>query len=434
MQRFKNTVFNFILLILLFLPAGCEEMFSKITTDKIDDGIKGVTWRTISSPQLNDGMVGENYIALASTSTEIFAAWFEDSMYLKVKLFNNDMETPTWNEETSGLTYTMPTNGVHLAPWNDEMCIAYGDNGKIIAMKFDTATRQWVSLVDTALGVGSISTATNPVLAVFQNNLYVLFKETSAPSYLRMYRFDGGGQWTEIADTANPVNGVNDNSNDVTNGPSVAVTENRMYIAFSEYTSNNKLKIRPYNGLELEPPDINNGNFNYWDINDTDSNPSITAIGDDIYVGWIQSDGSYINYRFPVFKRNTDGDWYSIDNSYNGEIQGIREIGDTTNGNLLNLQLINVNKRLCALSVDETYFSTGNPGVVVKIYDGEREGWHEWLWGGIIDRPDEYTETWQFASYYTSTGWIDNARGIAFDEKLFVVYRDNSTLYAIVGE
>ncbi len=438
--HFKNMKFNFLfILILLVALTGCEEMFSKITSDDYSEP-QSVEWLNItgmnntSMPQMNDGAVTDTaYIAIEKTSSNLYAAWIE-SPDIRVKQFNNDVNNPQWHENTAGLISTTPNGGLNLYTYNDQLHIAYCDNGRVIVMYLDKSTGQWHSMVDTAFGVGSISPTANPVLVGFQGSLYVLFRQTSAPSYLRMFRFTGGDQWIEIADDASPADGVNGNSNNVNYGPSVAVTDSRLYIAYTEYTSSDKLKIRPFNGTQLETPDINNANFNFWDVTDQDQFPSIIAVANEIYAGWKQLDSAGTQSRFSVFKRKTDGDWYSIDNGINGFPQGIREI-DSNNTNLLKPHLVPINGRVCAMAADPIFIDPGTATLWAKTYNGQQDGgYHDWLWAGIEEDVDGLATELRGINYYSSGGWVDNFNAVEFNNELYVIYVEaGGTLYSVRG-
>ncbi len=221
--------------------------------------------------------------SLAVYKDKLYASWFEGNganYQTRVRQFDGT----NWTTVDGGtLNLTDVTSwDPKLAVFNDELYAIWKENDQIQVKKYDDTGAGW-QVESPTPGLGG-SGAGNPQLAVYNSSLYAVWREDSGTlgvQKIRASRYVGGTNWESIDG-----GGFGADVGTYINHPNVAAFGDKMYVAWSD--NNKAIRVKSYdeeNGWQWAD---DNAGLNYTAGSNV-SVPKLIAYDGQLYAAWVES-------------------------------------------------------------------------------------------------------------------------------------------------
>jgi hypothetical protein len=207
--------------------------------------------------------------------------------------------------------------------FNNELYVAWTENNSSAAQirvrKYDGSTWSWVDGGGAAgINYNTAENARTPFLIVFNGNLYAIWSETYSGNYVtRVKRYDGGSTWTSIDGSA--TNGLNKDSvtSGLTSGPTFGVCNGTLYATWVETYSGAggayQLHVKRYDG-DTAWTFVDGGAFTSlnYDTNRTANKPKLCSINNTLYLIWTEINPSS-KYIVRIKRYDGGSTWTTVD-------------------------------------------------------------------------------------------------------------------------
>lgn len=211
---------------------------------------------------------------------------------------------------------TNETSHPNMVNYNNELYMAWSeradqDNKVTIQIKkYNGSSWEYVD-GGTSFSADPLATATNPVMAVFQNELYVTWYESSNKgNQIRVKKYDGSS-WSFVDGGGSK--GLNMNSPAIAYIPHLIVYNNNLFIVWVENTNGNyQIRVKKHNGSSWEWVDGGSNDGLNASPSSVASNPESAIYNGNLYISWNESSGGKSQLRVKKFDGTT---WSFIDGS-----------------------------------------------------------------------------------------------------------------------
>jgi hypothetical protein len=166
----------------------------------------GSTWNTFAggSPLNKDSSKAGQNAEVAVHNNKLYATWSENTSSGGAVVWVKVYDSSTWKfvdgipgtglNIDSGKWASIPT----LASYNNELYVAWSEDNLIRVKKFNDVTSTW-DLIDEG-GISYTSNFPNtslPRMTVFDDKLYMIWKEGSSPGRMHVKQYDGAWSWID---------------------------------------------------------------------------------------------------------------------------------------------------------------------------------------------------------------------------------------------
>jgi hypothetical protein len=228
----------------------------------------------------------------------------------------------------TGINYNTSNNAVNpvMAVYNNELYVVWTENnGSATLIRVKKYNGSSWSNVTGANGLNKDPTrnSSNPTLVIFNGNLYAAWEEytTDGSGYIytaiRVRRYDGGTTWTQVDGDANQ--GLNRVATPASN-PAMTVYNGELYIAWSQIISSvSYIHVKKYvNGTTWSFVDGNTDLGLNHDATRNGLYPNLTVCNNQLYLAWTEINSGSIQ-QIRVTQYNGGSSWSFIDgNGVNG--------------------------------------------------------------------------------------------------------------------
>ena len=283
---------------------------------------------------------------LISFNSKLYAIWNEETAgtstpgRIWIAVYNGNDSAPSWSfvdSLGSGLNKDSARNAVspHLAVFNSKLYAAWKEhNGtqdqvRVAVYNGNDSAPGWTFIEgasnqiyglnkDPARGINT------PKLIASSSKLYATWIEhNGSQNQIRVASFNGNHSapsWTFIEGASNPINGLNHDPTKNVSSSVLAATNSYLYATWSEYNgTQNQIRVAVFNGNDSAPSwtfiegasnPINGLNK---DPSLNVSTPQILAIGDFLYLSWVEAATGYNNEIRLALYNESSTKWSFLD-------------------------------------------------------------------------------------------------------------------------
>lgn len=303
--------------------------------------------------------VGLNYVTTASASNpqiaayngNIYVTWIDNGGQVRVKVYNTT--TNTWSfidGMTSGINYNVTKMCLYpqLYVYNGTLCVTWEEPNASgvyqIRVKQYNGT-SW-SMIDGAgangINFNTADSAFNPNMVSYNGNLYVTWVETNGSCYQTRVKQYNGTTWSFIDGGA--TTGLNYNTGQYAESPSIAVYQGNIYTAWYERNATSmvwQLRVKTYNTSNSTWSWADGGgayglNYNTAYGATTPYGQCMIVYNNSLFTTWYELNSSnFSQIRYKSFENGLDaitatGGGFSESTNNDGSVPGVMDFNLST--------------------------------------------------------------------------------------------------------
>lgn len=276
----------------------------------------GASWAFVDG----DGIVGLNKNVaqnaltpdIAAVKDKLYVAWSERDTVgrrsqIRVVSYDGSSWTFVDGDGPFGINRDINQDAFfpRVAAWGDKFCVTWsewnGESNQIRVAVYDGAS-WWYADGGGVSGINKYpdKDASYPYLVAWNNKLYAAWSEQNGVSRIHVSAFDGNS-WSVIDRSGS--GGMNKYPSSDASHPHLAVWNNKLYAAWSEWNGSNRIRIAAFDGSLWHFPDGESQKGANFSLFTGASNPQTISYNGSLYAAWNELDavGSTNQIRVAVF-------------------------------------------------------------------------------------------------------------------------------------